>query len=54
MSNDNVKAKRQNSLPGSQAYVYKGDLYCIFLSTWVVSDSSRSHKEPTIEMHINL
>lgn len=31
---------------GIQACVGKGEVYCISLSIWVVSDSSQSHKEP--------
>jgi hypothetical protein len=54
MSNDNVTEKRRNSLPGNQACVCKDDLYCIFWSIWEVSDSSRSHKEPTRELCIQI
>ena len=52
MSNDNAQEKKRDSLPGSQACVCKGDLCCIFSSIWEVSGSSRSHKEPTMELCI--
>jgi hypothetical protein len=39
---------------GIQVCACKGELYCIFLSIWVASDSSQSHRAPTYKVvHTN-
>lgn len=45
-----MTGKEDTRLPGIQACVGKGEVYCISLSIWVVSDSSQSHKEPATEL----
>jgi hypothetical protein len=54
-NNPKWKDKRKEvDYSGIQTCACKGEVYCISLGIWVVSDSSESHREPAIELCISI